>query len=292
MVASMTGFGKGEAEAEGYRACVEVRSVNGRYGEVSVHLPRTLAELEPGLKEIVLSTICRWRVDVSVTLKGEGGEVGLPVLNVEVLDAYREGLRALMARMEARGEVDAMQMATLPNVFAFEAPAFDLEAIWAALEPACQAAVAQCQGMRLAEGEKLARDLVGRIRALEALIGKVEALAPLRVEAVRRRLDEKLQEFLGPEQVDQNRLLMEVALLAERSDITEECVRFHSHNAQFLQTLDRDEAVGRRLNFLLQEMLREANTIGSKSGDADIAHLVVEMKEEIEKLKEQAQNIE
>ena len=292
MVASMTGFGKGEADADGYRASVEARSVNGRYGEVSVHLPRMLAELEPRIKEIVLATLSRGRVDVSVILKGEGEEVGIPVLNVEVLDAYREGLEALKARIDGCGEVDALQVAMLPNVFGFEAPTPDTEAVWAVLEPACRGAVAQCQAMRQTEGKKLARDLVSRVRALETLLSQVEALAPLRVAAVRQKVEEKLHEFLVPEQVDQNRLLMEVALLAERSDITEECVRFHSHNAQFLQTLERDEAVGRRLNFLLQEMLREANTIGSKSGDADIAHLVVEMKEEIEKLREQVQNIE
>lgn len=292
MAVSMTGFGRGEAEANGYRASIEVRSVNGRYGDVSVHLSRTLAELEPRIKEVVLSTISRGHVSVSVTLKGEEVERGIPVLNLGILDAYQEGLEVLKARMGLSGKVDLMQVAMLPNIFEFETKAPDLEALWAVVELACQAAVSQCQAMRCVEGEKLAQDLVGRIDALETLVHRVEALAPGRVEAVRKKLEEKLQEFLTPEQVDENRLLMEIALLAERSDITEEYVRFHSHNAQFLQTLGRDEVVGRRLNFLLQEMLREANTIGSKAGDAEIAHLVVEMKEEIEKLKEQVQNIE
>lgn len=292
MVASMTGFGRGEAEADGYWASVEVRSVNGRYGDVSVHLPRTLAELEPRIKALVLSTVSRGQVSVSITLKGEAVERGVPVVNVGILEAYKEGLEVLKARMGLAGEVDLIQAAMLPDIFEFETKAPDVEAIWAVVGPACQAGVARCQAMRRAEGEKLAQDLVDRIGRLESLICKVEELAPARVETVRQKLEEKLREFLGPEQVDENRLLMEVALLAERSDITEEYVRFRSHNAQFLQTLKWDEAVGRRLNFLLQEMLREANTIGSKTGDVEIAHLVVEMKEEVEKLKEQVQNIE
>jgi uncharacterized protein (TIGR00255 family) len=146
--------------------------------------------------------------------------------------------------------------------------------------------------MRCVEGKKLAEDFTARIETLQGLIARVEELAPARVESAKKRLEEKLDAMLAPEAIDQNRLMMEVAILAERSDITEECVRFHSHNAQFLDTLERDEAVGRRLNFLLQEMLREANTIGSKAGSAEIAHLVVEMKEEIEKLKEQVLNVE
>lgn len=292
MVASMTGFGRGETEADGYRASVEVRSVNGRYGDVSVRLPRTLAELEPRIKALVLSTVSRGQVSVSIMLKGEAVERGVPVVNVGILEAYKEGLEVLKARMGLAGEVDLIQAAMLPDIFEFETKAPDVEAIWAVVGPACQAGVARCQAMRRAEGEKLAQDLVDRIGRLESLVCKVEELAPARVETVRQKLEEKLREFLGPEQVDENRLLMEVALLAERSDITEEYVRFRSHNAQFLQTLKWDEAVGRRLNFLLQEMLREANTIGSKTGDVEIAHLVVEMKEEIEKLKEQVQNIE
>ena len=214
------------------------------------------------------------------------------MLNMEVLHAYREGLEGLRAQIEDPGRIDPVRLAALPGVFEFRTDPPDLEAIWRALEPACRRAVEQCSAMRRLEGEKLAQDFVERIGRLDELVGKVEALAPERVNAVRQRIEEKLSEFLRPEQVDENRLLMEIALLAERSDVTEELVRFRSHNGQFLETIQRDEAVGRRLNFLLQEMLREANTIGSKAGDADIAHVVVGIKEELEKVKEQVQNIE
>lgn len=292
MVASMTGFGRGSAEQDGCRASVEVKTVNGRYADVSVHLPRTLVELEPRIKDLVLDRIVRGNVTVSVSVKGEADEYGRPVLNESVLAGYQEGLKVLRARTEARQEVDLLQLAQLPHVFEFEAEVADLDAVWAAVGPACEAAVAQCQQMRLAEGERLVADMADRVRAVDDLVRRVEALAPGRVTAARGRLEEKLKEFLAPGQVDETRLLTEIALLADRVDITEECVRFHSHNDQFLKALEATDAAGRRLNFLLQEMQREANTIGSKANDAEISHLVVAMKEEIEKIKEQVQNIE
>ena len=292
MIARMTGFGKGEAEAGEYRASTEVRSVNGRYGDVVVHMSRSLSELDSRIKSAVLETISRGRVDVSVNVEGQQVEQGRPVLNLNVVDAYGEELAVLKERLQLSGEADLMAVATLAHVFDFESQTLDLDAVWEAIAPAIQKAVSGCLNMRKAEGKKLAEDFVARIGILEDLLQQVEALAPERVVSIRQKLEEKLAMLLTPEQVDENRLLMEISVLAERSDVTEECVRFHSHNTQFLETMERDEAVGRRLNFLLQEMLREANTIGSKAGDAEIAHLVVEMKEEIEKLKEQVQNIE
>ena len=292
MIGSMTGFGKGVAEGEVGRAIVEVQSVNGRYGDVIVHIPRSLSELESRIKERVLSVFSRGRINVVVTLQSNVPEQGLPVLKAEVLAAYLKGMEDIRAQGELSGEVDVMQVAKLPHMFAFEVPEIDVAGLWDAVSDALDQALSACRAMRWAEGEKLARDFRERIGVIENLIAQVEALAPGRVEAIRKRLEEKLARFTMPEQVDENRLTMEIALLAERSDITEECVRFHSHNAQFLDMLDRGEAVGRRLNFLLQEMLREANTMGAKAGDADIAHAVVAIKEEIEKLKEQVQNIE
>jgi len=291
MIASMTGFGKSNVEADGNRASVEVRTVNGRYGDVSMHMPRYLTELEPKIKELILSTVSRGRVDVSISFQNERSAQGVPVLNEPVVDAYLNEIKKLSDRGIA-GEPTVASVAALPSAFTFETSELDPKDVWPLLESACQDAVDDCQRMRREEGAKLAVDFRARIETLKDLIEKVEKLAPTRVESAKKRLEEKLEALLTPESLDQNRLTMEIAILAERSDITEECVRFHSHNAQFLDTLQREEAVGRRLNFLLQEMLREANTIGSKAGSADIAHLVVEMKEEIEKLKEQVLNVE
>ena len=291
MIASMTGFGKSNVEADGNRASVEVRTVNGRYGDVSMHMPRYLTELEPKIKELILSTVSRGRVDVSISFQNERSAQGVPVLNEPVVDAYLNEIKKLSDRGIA-GEPTVASVAALPSAFTFETSELDPKDVWPLLESACQDAVDDCQRMRREEGAKLAVDFRARIETLKDLIEKVEKLAPTRVESAKKRLEEKLEALLTPESLDQNRLTMEIAILAERSDITEECVRFHSHNAQFLDTLQREEVVGRRLNFLLQEMLREANTIGSKAGSADIAHLVVEMKEEIEKLKEQVLNVE
>jgi len=292
MIASMTGFGKGVAESEVGRVTVEVRSVNGRYGDVTVHMPRSLSELEPRIKEQVLSVFSRGRLDVSVTLQGSLAEQGIPVIKLDVLAGYLQGIEEIRAQGNVSGDVDLIHLAGLPQVFSFEVPELDFDALWYVVSEALTQAVEACQAMRLAEGERLAIDFRERIVSLNGILARVEELAPERVDAVRKRLQEKLEQLLTPEQVDENRLLMEIAVLAERSDITEECVRFRSHNAQFLDMLDREESVGRRLNFLLQEILREANTIGSKAGDAAIAHVVVDIKEEVEKLKEQVQNIE
>ena len=291
MLASMTGFGKSDVEADGTRASLEVRTVNGKYGDVSIHLPRYLSELEPRIRELVLKTISRGRVDVSITLQKEGASQGIPTLNEAVVEAYVAELGKLRD-WGLSGEPTIETIVGLPNTFTFETPEVDIEALWLVIGQGCEQAVSECQRMRRAEGKKLAEDFTARIGTLRGLIAQVEELAPSRVESAKKRIEEKLNAMLTPEALDQNRLMMEIAILAERSDITEECVRFHSHNAQFLETLERDEAVGRRLNFLLQEMLREANTIGSKAGSAEIAHLVVEMKEEIEKLKEQVLNVE
>lgn len=293
MISSMTGFGKGEADANGWRFSVEIRTVNGRYGDVSVHLPRYLSEIETRVKDLVLEFFSRGRIDVSISAKGAGGRgQGLPQLNEEVLTAYLSGFDALKAQGAIPGSLTLEGVAGLPNVFSFELPELDVEVAWDALDTACRTAASACVDMRRTEGKSLSRDLEARIGHVEALVAKVEGLAPQRTETTRKRLEEKLQSLISPDQVDEGRLLTEIALIAERGDITEECVRFHSHNSQFASTLGQGDGAGRKLNFLLQEMLREANTIGSKASDADLAHLVVEIKEEIEKLKEQVLNVE
>lgn len=292
MIASMTGFGKGVAEGDIGRVTVEVRSVNGKYGDVNVHMPRSFLALESRIKETVLASISRGRIDVSVDVQGPQSDQGVPVLRQEVFGAYCSELEVMKAALKSEEPIGVRELIALPHLFNFETPVIDLDVLWQTLEVALGGALEHCVAMRVAEGAKLTIDFQQRIGQLNKLIQRVETLAPQRADVVRQKLQEKLDQLLTPEQVDENRLMMEIALLAERSDVTEECVRFYSHNEQYLDMLNREEAVGRRLNFLLQEMLREANTIGSKAGDAEIAHIVVDIKEEIEKLKEQVQNIE
>jgi uncharacterized protein (TIGR00255 family) len=255
-------------------------------------MPRSFLALEARIKDLVLASFSRGRVDVSIELQGQQADQGVPVLRTEVLAAYRNGIDEAMKQLGCSDPIDVMRLVSMPHVFAFESVSSDLDVLWQTLEGALKLAIVECLGMRVAEGKKLSADFRQRIETLNELISRVVELAPKRMEVVRQKLNEKLAQLLTPELVDKNRLMMEIALLAERSDVTEECVRFRSHNEQYVDMLDREEAVGRRLNFLLQEMLREANTIGSKAGDAEIAHIVVDIKEEIEKLKEQVQNIE
>lgn len=291
MIVSMTGFGKGDASDGRSRAVAEVRTVNSRFCDVAMRAPSFLLPLEPRLKEVVQSAISRGRIEVTLSFEGAGGGGGRPVLNLEVAQGYWEGLSRLKEALGVAGEVDLRTLAGLPDVFQYASNGLDVETAWLLVEKAAAAALDQCNRMRRAEGELLRKDFEVRVRALERLLGEVEVLAPGRVAAGRDRLRERIAQLVTGG-IDEDRLASEIAILADRLDITEECVRFHSHNEQFLLSLQRDEPVGRRLNFLLQEMGREANTIGSKANDAGIAHLVVEMKEEIERLREQVQNVE
>ena len=239
MIASMTGFGKGVSEGGVGRVTVEVRAVNGRYGDVSIHMPRSLVELEPRIKDQILESITRGRIDVTLTLQGSGADQGIPILRTDVLAGYQRGIEAMQSALGVTGDVDLMRLAALPQVFAFEASDLDLEAFWDVASEALRMAIEHCRAMQLAEGKRLAEDFEHRIGLLDGMVDRVEALAPGRVTSVKQRLEEKLAQLLTPEQVDEQRLMMEVALLAERSDITEECVRFRSHNAQFLDMLNR-----------------------------------------------------
>jgi len=291
MIKSMTGFGRGEAEREGVTVTVEAISVNNRFCDVAVRMPRSFSEMESKLAEKVRARIRRGRVNLSVTCKEAAvGEKALEV-NVELARVYRDMLSELQKELDLDGSVDVHLIASLPDVFKYEPKEVASEHIWALVSEASDAALDALDEMRRAEGERLYDDFVERIGGLEELLHQIEESAPERVVRLRDRLREQVARLLT-EQVDEQRLAMEIALFAERSDVTEECVRFHSHDQQFLTALEAGEAVGRKLNFLLQEMNREANTIGAKANDATISHFVVAIKEEIEKLREQVQNVE
>ncbi len=291
MIKSMTGFGRGEAEHEGTKVTVEAVSVNNRFCDVSIRLPRSLSELESRLAEAVRKRVQRGRINLSVTCKEmEAGEKSLEV-NMELARVYRDRLSALQKELDLGGSVDVHLIASRPDVFKYEPKELVSDQIGPLVSEASEAALDALDQMRRTEGKHLYDDFRKRIGMLEDLIRRIEQKAPERVERLRDRLSEQIERLLM-RQVDEQRLAMEIAIFAERSDVTEECVRFRSHNQQFLTTLEIGETVGRKLNFLLQEMNREANTIGSKSNDADISHFAVSIKEEIEKLREQVQNVE
>jgi uncharacterized protein (TIGR00255 family) len=291
MIASMTGFGSGAAERPGLAARVEVRSVNSRFGEIQLRCPSRLQLLEAPLRERVAGRVARGKVSVVVEWEEQGAAALLPTLDEEIALNYLRELERLRQLGGLGGAPDLALVAGLPGVFkvasAAEAPPEAEELVFAALDQALDS----FDQMRRSEGAALAADLRARIGAIEARLAQIAARAAQARERLQAQLREKVEGLLRPGEIPEERLALEVVLLAERSDIAEEVVRFRSHNAQFLAALDKGGEVGRRLNFLLQEQNREANTISSKASEAQIVHLAVEIKEEVERLREQVQNL-
>jgi uncharacterized protein (TIGR00255 family) len=293
MISSMTGYGQGQASRKKTTAVAEVRTVNNRYLEVSSRLPRTLALRENDVKELIRTKLSRGKISVSITLN-TGSADELPVkVNLAAAKAYHKLLTDLKKSMKLQGAVTLDHLLKFPEVLETDAIDQDDEEEWALARQALVEALDNVAEMRKREGGELLKDLVHRLRIIETTLDKIELMAKERLPQERERLLVRLHEILEDKRIiDNNRLEMELAIFADRLDLTEECVRFRSHNKFFLKALETEEGAGRKLNFLIQEMNREANTIGSKANHADIAHLVVEVKEELEKIREQLQNIE
>lgn len=292
MIASMTGYGRGEASSGGMKAAVELRSVNGRFLEVSTRLPRSLTLREGEIKEIVRQRISRGKINLTITLERDNGNISPLKINAAAAKAYYRLLNQLRKTVRLKETVKIEHLLQFSDIFEQEGLETSNEREWEVVKEGLEAALSDLDQMRRNEGKELEKDLQTRITRLEKNIGVVEELSKTRLPIERSRLRERVQQLLGEESIDEGRLEMELALLADRLDVTEECVRFHSHNKFFLKALGDSEPSGRKLNFLVQEMNREANTIGSKSSATEIAHLVVGIKEELEKVREQLQNIE
>ncbi len=287
---SMTGFGRAEAEEKGTRVWIEVRSVNNRFCVVNVRLPKLLAPLEWKVTELVQRHIARGRVEV--TVNWESKRKPSLAADLSLAEAYRDSLLKLKKTLHLAGKIDIALLATLPGVIAEKTEEVIPESLWELVQRVCQAALDEHRKMRKTEGEKIHQDIAERIHLVDEIVREIEKLASLQVQQQREKLDAKLQNLLVSGRIDEQRLAMEVALIAERTDVTEECTRLHSHNAQFLKTLSEEGPVGRKLDFLLQEINREANTVGAKANNASISHLVIKIKEEVEKIREQVQNVE
>ncbi len=288
----MTGFGRGQVSDAGFALVAEIRSVNSRNLETSIRLPRTLNALEPAVGEAVQKRVSRGKVAVTVTLETPGGDNGQEIVpDLKLAEAYRQAIGELKQHLGMPDEVSMNMLLRMGDVVVAKQTELDEESARGLVVEAVEAALTELAAMRDAEGETLAADFRARLDELASLLAIVEERAPVRVEEAKTRLEERLEKLLSGDVVDEQRLAMEVAVIADRADITEECVRFRSHLDQFASLMEEEQA-GRRLNFLLQELNREANTIGSKANDASIAHVVVQMKDEIERLREQVQNVE
>jgi uncharacterized protein (TIGR00255 family) len=292
LLRSMTGFGRGEVEQKGVRVTAELRSLNSRFVEISPRIPRFLAPLEGDIKEQIHQKISRGRVLINVSWDEAGGLSESLRLDEKVADRYFSLLTTLKERYNLSGDVDLADFATLPDLLKHEVEEWDPAEALPLVKEAVGIGLEELMEMKTREGEAIAGDLKQRIDETLSHLEEVRMRAPKRVEQVREKLRQRLAEITETGEYDEALLAQEVVLFAEKSDCTEECVRYQVHCENFLRYLAEGGAVGRKLNFLLQEMAREANTMAVKAGDAEISGIVVLIKEELEKIREQVQNIE
>jgi uncharacterized protein (TIGR00255 family) len=292
MIRSMTGFGKKVAVWQDISLSVEMRSVNHRFLEVAVRVPRSMANLEDGIKKTVQQRCRRGRIDVSVAVHGE--KTGTKTLRLDrtLAKQYHQALRDLKKELRLSGRIDVGLLAGCRDLFTTsDEPVNQTELHGRILDLAGEALV-EMERMRRHEGEALGQDFSGHVRQLRQRVRQIADRAPKVAEEAYQRLQGRIEKLMATDVPDQPRLLQELALLADRCDISEELVRLESHMVQFEHTLQSDEPVGKTLEFLLQEVGREVNTIGSKANDATVAQSVVAMKAEVEKMREQVQNVE
>ena len=288
----MTGYGRGEAVLHGRPITVEVRSVNNRYLDCTVKLPRIYVFAEDAIKAAVQSHISRGKVDVFITIgPSESGDVSISV-NRPVADGYYAALCALRDAYGLKDDISVSLMSRFQDVFLVEKTQEDLEAVSADICSVLELALRDFDAMRLREGEKLGQDVLSRAASIEGLVSKVEVRSPDIVADYRARLTAKMTEVLQNTQLDESRTLTEAAIYADKVAVDEETVRLRSHLSQLRHLLQQEGAIGRKLDFLIQEFNREANTIGSKCNDIETAGYVVDIKAEIEKIREQIQNME
>jgi len=293
MISSMTGYGRGEVKRNRREIQVEIRSLNNRFLDVSLRLPRVYTAMEDEVRSLIRSELTRGRINVVVSLKENAvAQNGESFINMEFVSDYLKQLRRLKKKFNLRGKVKLDHILSNPEIFTPETSDEPTDEMLNMLKEAVKIALKNLRRMRQSEGKALGKDLVERIQFLDKWVDDIEALSKDRISNEYNKLRERVQMLIQNTELDEGRLEQEISILASKIDVTEECIRFKSHNKLFLEFLSSDSAVGRKLNFLLQEMTREANTIGSKAYDSEIAHLVVSCKEEVEKLREQVQNIE
>lgn len=294
MVRSMTGYGRGDQSFEGLQVTVELRAVNNRYLDCTVKMPRAYIFAEDAMKARVQSAVGRGKVDVFVTMTHSGGDDLVVTVNEELAKSYLDALKRLHELGGGRVKKDfrATDLARFPDVLTVEKQEEDSDLVKERLLAVLDLAIVDFNSMREREGERLAADIMSRADTIETLLGEVEKLSPQTVADYRARLEGKMREVLQTVQIDESRLLTEAAIFADKVAVDEETVRLHSHLSQLRELLAAGGAVGRKLDFLIQEFNRETNTIGSKCSDLEVTRRVVDMKAEIEKIREQVQNLE
>lgn len=294
MIKSMTGYGRAKAVIEGESIVVEIKSVNHRNMEIIVRLPGMLSALEVEIKKKISERLFRGRVEVSIQTESGFGKENAEQLeiNLPLIRNYYSLLNQIRQEFDFKDEITLSMVTGLKDAISYSEGEANLEEIWKHLERILSDSIDSLTEMREKEGELLYRDFLTRSGIIRDYLGDLETRAPQVVMEYKKKLSERISELTDILEIDESRLSQEIAIMAEKSDITEEIVRFESHLSQFSEMLESDEAIGRKMDFLLQEMLREINTIGSKSSDIEMSRNVIEIKSELAKLREQIQNVE
>jgi len=292
MIKSMTGYGGAKGTSGKLEISIEVKSVNNRYLDCSIKLPRVFNSLEETFKSIVQGAISRGKVDVYISIDSSGSDDIEIKINLPLVQAYVKALREIADECEISSDIRVTDLTRFPDILQAEKRELDTAVLSDDISSVLKAALSDFNDMRKREGEKLSRDLSARLDEIERLTAIAEELSPKSVEEFRLKLETRMSEILQSANIDEARILTEAALFADRVSINEETVRLRSHISQLRLMIESDEPVGRKIDFLVQEFNREANTIGSKGNDTEMSKVIVDLKAEIEKIREQAQNIE
>ncbi len=292
MIKSMTGFGRGHKLLNGRDITVEIRAVNHRYYEFSARIPRSLGFAEEKLKSMLQGRISRGKVEVSVLVCNTEAADEKITINREIVREYVDALRSVREEFSLNDDLALSNILRIPDAFTVVKTETDEEQLWQDIRAAAEEALERFISMRETEGERMRQDIASRLDRIEEWVGVIEKRSPAIVEEYRKRLYDKMCEVLNSANIDESRILMEAGIFSEKTAVDEETVRLRSHIAQFRSMLESGEPVGRKLDFLVQEMNRETNTIGSKVQDIEVTRIIVDQKSEIEKIREQIQNIE
>ena len=293
MVKSMTSFGRSSSE-EGQKRIftVEMKSVNNRYLDINIRMPKALISLEEEVRKMISSSLSRGKVDVFINLKNYSQNEGTPKVDLKLAEDYLNCLREIETNFGLKNDVSVMQLARFPEVITVVQEEEKVEEIFEELKPLISTSIKMMINMRIVEGEKLKEDILDKVSVIEDLVREIEKVADTVPKAYKVKLEERLSELLSGADIDQNRLATEVCIFADKATVDEEITRLGSHISQIRKTLSLNEPIGRKLDFIIQEMNRETNTIGSKSSDIHMTNIVIDIKNLIEKIREQVQNIE
>lgn len=293
MIRSMTGYGRGEYIDEARSFLVEIKSVNHRYNDIIVRMPKKLSAFEERIKKLIKSLVKRGRIEVYITLEESKDDDLIIKPNLNIIEQYYDSLLQIKNKLKLKDEIKLSNLTRFPDTFTIENREEEEEVIWEALSSAVNQAISGLIDMRKAEGQKLAEDIKHRSEKIYGIVKEIDSRSPIIVKEYREKLLERIRELTEDTiNIDEDRIALEVSVYADKSNITEEIVRLFSHIEQLSIITNESGAVGRKLDFLIQEMNREINTIGSKSSDIDISKMVIEIKSELEKIREQIQNIE